>query len=140
MDSSLRNQLPKSLPISIISTIRRLSFINERSETMLDNTDYQILNELTQNSRMTMKELGQKVHLTGQATATRVAKLEDSGVIEGYTIKVNDTKLGYNIHVIINTINVQFSRKFFHQMQVHLSYAIFKSSKMVVSFTPFCAF
>lgn len=102
MDSSLRNQLPKNLPISIISTIRRLSFINERSETMLDNTDYQILNELTQNSRMTMKELGQKVHLTGQTTATRVAKLEDSGVIEGYTIKVNDTKLGYNIHVIIN--------------------------------------
>lgn len=102
MDSSLRNQLPKSLPISIISTIRRLSFINERSETMLDNTDYQILNELTQNSRMTMKELDQKVHLTGQATSTRVAKLEDSGVIEGYTIKVNDTKLGYNIHAIIN--------------------------------------
>lgn len=69
---------------------------------MLDNTDYQILNELTQNSRMTMKELGQKVHLTGQATATRVAKLEDSGVIEGYMIKVNNTKLGYNIHAIIN--------------------------------------
>lgn len=76
---------------------------------MLDNTDYQILNKLTQNSRMTMKELGQKVHLTGQATATRVAKLEDSGVIEGYTIKVNDTKLGYNIHVIINIYTSTFS-------------------------------
>lgn len=53
---------------------------------MLDHTDMQILEELSQNSRITMKELGEKVHLTGQAAASRVAKLEDNGVIEGYTI------------------------------------------------------
>lgn len=69
---------------------------------MIDNTDQLILNELKHNSRITMKELGQKVHLTGQATSTRVAKLEDSGLIEGYTININEHKLGYNIHVIIN--------------------------------------
>ena len=42
---------------------------------MIDYTDKLILNELTQNSRITMKELGKKVHLTGQATSNRVAKL-----------------------------------------------------------------
>lgn len=36
-----------------------------------------------------MKELGEKAHLTGQAAASRLVKLEDNGVIEGYSIKVN---------------------------------------------------
>jgi Lrp/AsnC family transcriptional regulator, leucine-responsive regulatory protein len=48
---------------------------------MLDGTDKRILEELSQNSRITMKELGKKVHLTGQATASRVAKLEENGII-----------------------------------------------------------
>ncbi|MEC1550130.1 Lrp/AsnC family transcriptional regulator [Bacillus rugosus] len=69
---------------------------------MLDHTDMQILEALSQNSRITMKELGEKVHLTGQAAASRVAKLEDNGVIEGYTIKVNQVKLGCYIHALLN--------------------------------------
>ncbi|SIQ43920.1 transcriptional regulator, AsnC family [Peribacillus simplex] len=73
---------------------------------MLDNTDAGILHELSKNSRITMKELGEKVHLTGQAAAARVAKLEDNGVIEGYTIQVNTVKLGCFIHAFI-TIFIQ---------------------------------
>lgn len=69
---------------------------------MLDNTDIQILDELSKNSRITMKELGENVHLTGPATSARVAKLEDNGIIEGYTIKVNQVKMGYSVHAIIH--------------------------------------
>ncbi|MBM7579626.1 Lrp/AsnC family transcriptional regulator [Jeotgalibacillus terrae] len=69
---------------------------------MLDHTDMHILKELTENSRITMKELGEKVHLTGPATSARVAKLEDKGIIEGYTIKVNQQKMGYLVHAIIH--------------------------------------
>ncbi|KAB2492656.1 Lrp/AsnC family transcriptional regulator [Priestia endophytica] len=69
---------------------------------MLDHTDMRILEELSKSSRIKMKELGEKVHLTGQAAASRVAKLEDSGVIEGYTIKVNEVKMGYFVHALIN--------------------------------------
>lgn len=78
---------------------------------MLDNTDKRILAELCKNSRITMKELGEKVHLTGQAASARVAKLEDSGVIEEYTIKVNQEKLGYPIHVMINI----YTKSDYHQ-------------------------
>ncbi|PEY19893.1 Lrp/AsnC family transcriptional regulator [Bacillus cereus] len=69
---------------------------------MLDHTDMRILEELSKNSRITMKELGEKVHLTGQAAASRVAKLEDNGVIEGYSIKVNQVKLGCFMYAFIN--------------------------------------
>jgi Lrp/AsnC family transcriptional regulator, leucine-responsive regulatory protein len=77
----------------------------------LDQTDKQILDELSRNSRITMKELGEKVHLTGQATASRVAKLEDNGVLEGYTIKVNQAKLGCYIHAFITI----FMDSLYHQ-------------------------
>jgi len=71
---------------------------------VLDNTDKNILKELSKNSRITMKELGEKVHLTGPATSARVAKLEDSGIIESYCIKVNQAKLGFHIHAFITII------------------------------------
>lgn len=73
---------------------------------MLDSTDRQILSELSENGRMTMKELGEKVHLTGQAASDRVQKLEESGIIEGYSIKVNQAKLGYVVHVLINVYTI----------------------------------
>lgn len=69
---------------------------------MLDQTDMRILEELSKNSRITMKELGEKVHLTGQAAASRIVKLEENGIIEGYTIKVNQVKMGYFVHAIIH--------------------------------------
>lgn len=78
---------------------------------MLDNTDIKILEELSKNSRITMKELGERVHLTGPSTSTRVARLEDLGVIEAYTIKVNRIKLGFSIHAFITII----TESIFHQ-------------------------
>ncbi|PFO75682.1 transcriptional regulator [Bacillus cereus] len=69
---------------------------------MLDDTDKKILRELSKNGRISMKELGEKVHLTGQATSSRVIKLEENGVIEGYTIKLNKQKSGYPVHTFIN--------------------------------------
>lgn len=76
----------------------------KEDEYMLDHTDKRILDELSTNSRITMKELGEKVHLTGQAAATRVGKLEDNGVIEKYTIQVNQVKLGCYVHAFITII------------------------------------
>jgi Lrp/AsnC family transcriptional regulator, leucine-responsive regulatory protein len=68
---------------------------------MIDQTDLKIIEELSQNSRITMKELGGKVHLTAPAASARVAKLEDSGIIEGYTITINQKKMGYTVHAIL---------------------------------------
>ncbi|WP_227396173.1 Lrp/AsnC family transcriptional regulator [Jeotgalibacillus aurantiacus] len=67
----------------------------------MDQTDYLILQELERNSRITMKELGQKVHLTGQAATARVQKLEDQGMIEKYTVRKSYEKLGFPVHAFI---------------------------------------
>lgn len=78
---------------------------------MLDNTDMEILDELSKNGRIKMKQLGKIIHLTGPATSARVAKLEDIGIIEGYTIKVNQVKLGYFIHTFITIITESISHQ-----------------------------
>lgn len=78
---------------------------------MLDNTDLQILDELSKNSRITMKELGGEIHLSGPATSARVEKLENSGIIEGYTININQVKMGYFVHAIISI----FTKSTHHQ-------------------------
>lgn len=68
---------------------------------MIDRTDIEIIRCLQKNSRMQWKEIGEKVHLTGQAVAARIRRMEDLGVIEGYTVKVSGKKLGKAITAFI---------------------------------------
>ncbi|NGZ74812.1 Lrp/AsnC family transcriptional regulator [Saccharibacillus alkalitolerans] len=68
----------------------------------MDHVDLRIVEELSQNGRITMKELGERVHLTGQAAAARVLKLEDRGVIKRYTVDVDREQLGYPVHAFLN--------------------------------------
>ncbi|MHC1681753.1 MAG: Lrp/AsnC family transcriptional regulator [Clostridiaceae bacterium] len=68
---------------------------------MLDETDLKILSILSKNSRFQWREIGESVHLTGQAVANRIRKMEELGVIEGYTVKLNPSKLGENLTAFI---------------------------------------
>jgi Lrp/AsnC family transcriptional regulator, leucine-responsive regulatory protein len=60
----------------------------------LDEIDWQILSILQVEARISFKELGQRIGLTGTAIAERVRKLEDEGIIEGYSVKLNREKIG----------------------------------------------
>lgn len=60
----------------------------------LDTIDFQILRLLSENSRIQWKDLGQQIHMTGQAVGNRIKKLEESGVIKAYTLLVDEMKLG----------------------------------------------
>jgi len=64
---------------------------------MLDQTDMQILNLLIKNSRLQWQQIGEEVHLTGQAVRNRIKRMEKLGVIEGYTIKISSKILGKKI-------------------------------------------
>lgn len=62
----------------------------------LDNIDFQILRLLSENSRIQWKDLGEQIHMTGQAVGNRIKKLEESGVIKAYSLIVDEMKLGYS--------------------------------------------
>ncbi len=67
----------------------------------LDNIDFQILQLLSENSRIQWKDLGKKIHMTGQAVGNRIKKLEESGVIKAYTLAVDELKLGFTYTAFI---------------------------------------
>ena len=67
----------------------------------LNQHDHRILAELQADARLTMAELGRRVHLSQPAVTERVRKLEEAGVICGYRAVVDAGKLGYGIRAII---------------------------------------
>jgi DNA-binding Lrp family transcriptional regulator len=67
----------------------------------IDSIDEKIINELTKNSKVTVRELGKKLGVSFVTAMKRIRRLEREGIIEKYTAKVNYEKLGYDIHVII---------------------------------------
>ncbi|MDD3223301.1 MAG: Lrp/AsnC family transcriptional regulator [Clostridium sp.] len=67
----------------------------------IDNTDIKILKELQLDSRLSIRELSKRVNLSPPSVADRIRKLEDGGIIEGYTIKINEAALDFSIQCII---------------------------------------
>lgn len=86
---------------------------------MFDQTDIEILNLLKKNSRMQWQEIGELVHLTGQAVKNRINRLEKQGIIERYTIKVNNDKLGQDqtafVTVFMKTTDHSAFKKYLEQ-------------------------
>lgn len=67
----------------------------------MDQIDEKIINILQKNSRITMQKLAKELPMSVPATCERVKKLEDSGVITGYTATVDTTKMGKTINAFI---------------------------------------
>lgn len=76
----------------------------------LDAYDIRILAELQADARLTMAELGRRVHLSQPAVAERVRKLEAAGVISGYRATVNLAALGYGIRALVRVGRTDYER------------------------------
>ena len=63
----------------------------------MDTINWKILDYLQQNARLSNAEIGRKVGLSSPAVAERIKKMEDYGIIEGYTTKVSYTKTGHQL-------------------------------------------
>jgi Lrp/AsnC family transcriptional regulator, leucine-responsive regulatory protein len=75
-----------------------------------DQYDSRILAELQTDARITMAELGRRVHLSQPAVTERVRKLELGGVIKGYRAEVDLSRLGYGIRAIVRVGRVEYAR------------------------------
>ncbi|WP_426454025.1 Lrp/AsnC family transcriptional regulator [Paenibacillus sp. S-38] len=67
----------------------------------LDETDLHILRLLQGNSRLQWKEIGREVHLTGQAVGGRIRRMEDLGVIRGYTVRTDPDRTGRAVTALV---------------------------------------
>jgi len=68
----------------------------------LDETDLEILSLLAENARRPFSEIGDRVGLSGPAVSDRVTRLGESGVIRGFTVDVDRTKLRAGVPVLVD--------------------------------------
>lgn len=66
-----------------------------------DEIDVLILKELQKDSRLSIRELSKRINLSPPSVTERLRRLEDFGIIEGYTVKINKKKLGLSIDCIV---------------------------------------
>jgi Lrp/AsnC family leucine-responsive transcriptional regulator len=68
---------------------------------VLDKLDWRILEVLQSNARITNTELGKQIGLSQPAVTARIRRLEEQGVIEGYTARVNPRLIGRPIAALV---------------------------------------
>jgi Lrp/AsnC family leucine-responsive transcriptional regulator len=72
-----------------------------RSANDLDDLDWQLLDELQADARLSYNELARRVHLSAPAVADRIRRLERRGVIIGYQAQVDPAAAGFPIQAFI---------------------------------------
>ena len=68
----------------------------------IDNIDRQILSILQSDGRIAWQTLGDRVHLSPNAVADRVRRLTKSGVITGFSARINQAALGRSLEAVID--------------------------------------
>jgi Lrp/AsnC family leucine-responsive transcriptional regulator len=68
----------------------------------IDEIDRRIIGILTSHGRLSFRELGVQVHLSPNATAERVRRLQSANIIRGFHADLNYTKLGLSLQGYID--------------------------------------
>jgi DNA-binding Lrp family transcriptional regulator len=68
---------------------------------VLDDVDRAIVAQLSEDGRMSMRLLAARLHISRAGAYTRVQRLEDTGVITGYTAQVDPQRYGYGLSAYV---------------------------------------
>ncbi len=75
----------------------------------IDKSNWIILEELQRNARVPLTEISKKVGLSSPSVGERIQKMEESGIINGYTAMIDMEALGYSLGVYIS-IKIRFGQ------------------------------
>ncbi|NTW28612.1 MAG: Lrp/AsnC family transcriptional regulator [Coriobacteriia bacterium] len=68
----------------------------------MDSTDLTILKTLAADGRTTFTDLAAKIGLSGPSTADRVRRLEERGVITGYSASIDPASVGLDLCAFVS--------------------------------------
>lgn len=75
----------------------------------VDASNWKILEILQSNARTPVSRIAEQVKMSSPAVSERIQKMEDAGIIEGYTTQLNMAKLEYTLCVYIS-IKIRFGQ------------------------------
>ncbi|MFB5616829.1 MAG: AsnC family transcriptional regulator [Nitrosopumilus sp.] len=74
----------------------------------MDNLDIKILSRLLNNCRESDRQIGKKIGISGGSVRARIRKMEDSQIIENFTIKVDPPVLGLGVlYIVVSGQNIK---------------------------------
>lgn len=68
---------------------------------VLSETDVRILQVLLEDARFSSRQIAKKVGVSVGTVLSRIKKMEDDGLIKGYSVIMNHEKLGYELTVVM---------------------------------------
>ena len=86
----------------------------------LDRTDFEILDALQNNARLTNKELATKVDLAPSSCLERVRALSKAGVLIGHHSVVATSALGIGLEALVAIRLIKHSREVFRALYGHM--------------------
>ncbi|WP_436735894.1 Lrp/AsnC family transcriptional regulator [Streptomyces sp. BBFR102] len=86
------------------------------TESSPDATDWRILEALQRDGRASFAELARAVSMSASAVTERVRRLEEAGIVRGYTAVVDPERLGYAILAFVRLRCPQGTCKPFHDL------------------------
>ena len=72
---------------------------------MIDNKDQKILDILKVSAREPASSISEKIGISVPTVIDRIKKLQDSGIIKGYTTIIDSKKIGLDVSAIITIIS-----------------------------------
>jgi Lrp/AsnC family transcriptional regulator, leucine-responsive regulatory protein len=71
------------------------------STTLLDKYGRKLLEELQANARLSLAELSRRIGLSATATAERLRRMEEVGILRGFTVHIDREALGLDVMAFI---------------------------------------
>ena len=84
---------------------------------VLDDVDRAIVAQLREDGRMSMRMLAAELHISRAGAYTRVQRLEEAGVITGYTAQVDPQRYGYGLSAYVH---LKIAQSAWKQLQARL--------------------
>ena len=75
--------------------------VQEGIAMVLNETDMKILQILLEDARFSSRQIAKKVGVSVGTVLSRIKKMEEDGLIKGYSVIMNHEKLGYELTVVM---------------------------------------
>ena len=68
---------------------------------MIDETDRKIIHVLQKDGRASLRKISEEVGVSLGTVSNRVNRMESSGIITGYSVRLDPEKVGWSLNVVI---------------------------------------
>lgn len=86
----------------------------------IDEIDRKLMNILQENSRITIRELSEKLHLSTTPIHERIKKLERNGYIKEYVTLLDPKKLGRKLTVFVSVTLLNHSQEIIQEFEAEM--------------------